>query len=67
MDRLVERVHQSPTGHGFTEVVMPGELEARLEAERRGQGVPYHRKEFAALAAEAASAGLPPLPVLQAE
>src|SRR5262245_2578845 len=64
MDRLVERVHQSPTAHGFTEVVMPGELEARLEAEHRSEGVPYHRQEFAALAAEAANAGLPPLPVL---
>ena len=64
MDRLVERVHTSPTAHGFTEVVMPGELEARLEAERRSEGVPYHRQEFAALAAEAANAGWPPLPVL---
>jgi LDH2 family malate/lactate/ureidoglycolate dehydrogenase len=66
MDRLVERVHGSKTAHGFSEVVMPGELEARLEAERRRSGVPYHRKEFAALAAEAANAGLPPLPVLAA-
>jgi LDH2 family malate/lactate/ureidoglycolate dehydrogenase len=66
MDRLVARVHGSATAHGFNEVVMPGELEARLEDERRRSGVPYHRKEFAALAAEAANAGLPPLPVLAA-
>jgi LDH2 family malate/lactate/ureidoglycolate dehydrogenase len=67
MDRLVERVHGSPTAQGFSEVVMPGELEARLENERRTRGVPYHRQEFAALAAEAANAGLPPLPVLKEE
>jgi LDH2 family malate/lactate/ureidoglycolate dehydrogenase len=64
MDHLVERVHANPPAAGFSEVVLPGELEARLEAERRRSGVRYHRREFAALEAEATKAGLPSLPVL---
>ena len=40
---------------------MPGEIESRLEAERRRTGVPYGPKEFAALQAEAERAGLPGL------
>jgi LDH2 family malate/lactate/ureidoglycolate dehydrogenase len=67
MDRLVERVHANPLAEGFREVVMPGELEARLEQKQRREGVRYHAKEFAALAAEAERAGLPGLPVLEAK
>ena len=67
IDRLAERVHANPPAEGFSEVVMPGELEARLEQEHRSSGVPYHAKEFAALQAEAAKAGLPALPALTPE
>jgi LDH2 family malate/lactate/ureidoglycolate dehydrogenase len=65
MDRLVSRVHANPPAEGFTEVVMPGEIESRLEAERRRSGVPYGPKEFAALLAEAEKAGLPPLRTIE--
>jgi len=65
MDRLVTRVHANPPAEGFTEVVMPGEIESRLEAERRKSGVPYGPKEFAALTAEAEKAGLPPLRTIE--
>ncbi len=61
MDTLAARVHANPPAEGFGEVVMAGEPEARLEKERRRTGVPYHAKELAALQAEAARAGLPPL------
>jgi hypothetical protein len=44
---------------------MPGEIEARLEAERRKAGVPYGPKEFAALQAEAERAGQPPLRTIE--
>jgi len=64
MDRLVERVHENPPAEGFSEVVIAGEPEARLETERRRTGVPYGPKEFAALQEEAARAGLPALPVI---
>ena len=65
MDTLVERVHANPPAEGVTEVVMPGEIESRLEAERRKSGVPYGPKELAALQAEAAQAGLPPLRTIE--
>jgi LDH2 family malate/lactate/ureidoglycolate dehydrogenase len=66
MDTLVQRVHAVPTAEGFDEVIMPGETERRLEAARRRSGLPYHAKEVAALQKEAATAGLPPLPVSNA-
>lgn len=61
MDKLVARVHGNPRADGVAEIMMPGEIESRLEAERRRTGVPYGPKEFAALQAEAERAGLPPL------
>jgi len=66
MDMLVQRVHAVPTAEGFDEVIMPGETERRLEASRRRTGLPYHAKEIAALQKEAATAGLPALPVSSA-
>jgi len=66
MDKLVQRVHAVKPAEGFDEVIMPGETERRLEASRRRTGLPYHAKEIAALQKEAATAGLPPLPVSNA-
>lgn len=57
MDVLVQRIHGCPTAEGFTEVLMPGELEARQEAERRRTGLPFGAGEVATLQAEAAKAG----------
>ena len=65
MDTLVERVHANPPAEGVEEVMMPGEIELRLEAERRKSGVPYGPKELAALQAEAAKAGLPSMHVIK--
>jgi LDH2 family malate/lactate/ureidoglycolate dehydrogenase len=65
MDTLVERVHENPPAEGFEEVVMPGEIESRLEAERRKSGVRYGPKELAALQAEAAKVGLPPMRIIE--
>lgn len=61
MDKLVKRVHENPPAEGFSEVLMPGEIESRLEADRRANGIPYGPTEFAALQAEAAAHSLPPL------
>ena len=63
MDKLVQRVHDCPTAEGFSEVIMPGERERRFEAKHRRTGVPYSSKEVDAMQAEAAEAGLPPLPL----
>jgi LDH2 family malate/lactate/ureidoglycolate dehydrogenase len=66
MDKLVQRVHVCPTAEGFSEVIMPGERERRFEAKHRRTGVSYAQKEVDAMQAEAARAGLPPLPLSDA-
>ena len=62
MDTLVGRVHGAALAEGSTEIVIAGELEARLEATRRASGIPYNAQDVARLQKEAAAAGLPPLP-----
>jgi LDH2 family malate/lactate/ureidoglycolate dehydrogenase len=59
MDRLIARVHANPGADGFSEVVMPGEQESRLAAERSRTSIPYGRKESAMLQDQAAKAGCP--------
>ncbi|GGE36567.1 lactate dehydrogenase [Agaricicola taiwanensis] len=66
MDVLVERVHDCPKAEGVDEILMPGEFEGRLEAERLTSGIPYGPVEIAALQATAAEAGVAPLPVREA-
>jgi LDH2 family malate/lactate/ureidoglycolate dehydrogenase len=63
MDTLVRRVHDCPKAEGFNEILMPGELEARLEAARTRTGIPYNPADMAGIQREAAEAGLPPLAV----
>jgi LDH2 family malate/lactate/ureidoglycolate dehydrogenase len=63
MDILVQRVHGSPRAEGFSEVLMPGEIEARQEAQRRREGLAFSRGEVATLQEEAAKAGVAPLEV----
>jgi LDH2 family malate/lactate/ureidoglycolate dehydrogenase len=63
MDALIERVRACPTADGVDEVLIAGEPERRHEAERRRTGIPYSAGEVAALQAEAAKAGVPPLAV----
>jgi LDH2 family malate/lactate/ureidoglycolate dehydrogenase len=65
MDKLVRRVHECPPAEGFSEILMPGEMEGRLEAERKRAGIPYNVKEVAGLQKEAAAAGLPSLATSQ--
>jgi LDH2 family malate/lactate/ureidoglycolate dehydrogenase len=63
MDTLVERVRACPKAEGFDEILIPGEPEARLEAQHRRSGIPYAPNEVATLQAEAARAGVAPLAV----
>ncbi|MCG7391610.1 Ldh family oxidoreductase [Microvirga sp. ACRRW] len=65
MDTLVQRVHGCPKAEGFDEILMPGELESRLEASRVRAGIPYNAIDIAALQKEAATAGQAPLAVAQ--
>jgi LDH2 family malate/lactate/ureidoglycolate dehydrogenase len=61
MDRLVGRVRSQPLAAGFDEILMPGEPEARQEARRLSQGIPYRPADFQPLV-EAAEAHAIPLP-----
>jgi LDH2 family malate/lactate/ureidoglycolate dehydrogenase len=63
MKILADRVHGAPLAEGFDEVLMPGEPEARQEAQRRRSGIPYSPNDLAALQAEAEKLGLKALEV----
>lgn len=63
MDTLIERVRACPKAEGFDEILIPGEPEARLEAEHRRSGIPYAPSEVETLQAEAVRAGVAPLGV----
>jgi LDH2 family malate/lactate/ureidoglycolate dehydrogenase len=63
MDTLIERVRACPKAEGFDEILIPGEPEARIEAELRRTGIPYSAAEIDPLQAEAARAGIAPLRV----
>jgi len=58
MDELVMRIKANPLADGFTEILMPGEIEARLEAERRQSGIPYAASDLGLLAKLAADHGV---------
>lgn len=58
MDTLVDRVHEAPRAEGVQEILLPGEREARLEAEREELGIPYDVAQLAELDGEATRAGL---------
>ena len=62
MDELVMRIKANPLADGFTEILMPGEIEARLEAERRQSGIPYAASDLGLLAKLAADHGVSALP-----
>ena len=58
MGELVERLKTTPRAEGVDEVMLPGEIEARTEAERRRGGVPLTPDVWADLGREAGRAGV---------
>jgi LDH2 family malate/lactate/ureidoglycolate dehydrogenase len=58
MDALVERLKSTPRAEGVEEVMLPGEIEANTEAERRERGVPLSPDVWADLGREAERAGV---------
>lgn len=58
MEELVRRIRAVPLAEGFDEILMPGEREARLERERRAQGIAYRVADLAPLLALAERHGL---------
>jgi LDH2 family malate/lactate/ureidoglycolate dehydrogenase len=64
MDTLVQRLRDCPKAAGFSEILLAGEPETRMEVQRRKDGIPYSLGELAALQAEAAKVGIAPLPLV---
>jgi LDH2 family malate/lactate/ureidoglycolate dehydrogenase len=59
MDAMIERFKDSRPAEGVSEVLMPGEPEARKEAERRRTGLPLTAEVLATLRTEAQPLGVP--------
>jgi LDH2 family malate/lactate/ureidoglycolate dehydrogenase len=59
MKRLVEDIRTSRLRPGFTEVLVPGELEHRRETQKRQAGVPLDRVVYEDLQALAGELGIP--------
>lgn len=62
MDTLVGTVRANPLAEGFSEILMPGEPESRMEAVRTAEGIPYRRADLQPLIdiARAKNVALPP-------
>jgi LDH2 family malate/lactate/ureidoglycolate dehydrogenase len=58
MADLVGRVKANPKAADVDEILMPGEIEARREAERLAQGIPYRRDDLAPLLERARASGI---------
>jgi L-2-hydroxycarboxylate dehydrogenase (NAD+) len=58
MDALVDRLKSTPPAEGVEEIMLPGEIEARTEAERRRGGIPLNQDIWADLRREAERAGV---------
>ena len=61
MQALTDRAKNQPRAEGCDEILMPGELEARLAAERMVSGITVPPEDVAMLDAEAAAVGVPGL------
>ncbi len=64
MKHLVEAVKANPKADGIDEIYMPGEIEARREAQRLSQGIPYRRVDLEPLVEAARATGVPVPPAL---
>jgi LDH2 family malate/lactate/ureidoglycolate dehydrogenase len=62
VDELIDYIHASPLAPGATEVLYPGELEARTRADRREAGIAVEDATWAALTGLAGELGVPAAP-----
>jgi LDH2 family malate/lactate/ureidoglycolate dehydrogenase len=67
MDTLVQRIRDCPKASGFSEILVAGEPESRMEVQRRKHGIPYSANELASLLEEAEKAGISPLKLLSSK
>ena len=66
MDHLFATVRSVPKAEGVEEILIPGEIEKRLEAERISKGIPYSLNDLQPLLDDAKDAGID-LPLMRAE
>ena len=58
MAEFVATIRANPTADGFDEILLPGEPEARTEARRRAEDIPYRRADLSPLLDLARSKGV---------
>lgn len=59
VDELIETIKALPLAAGFDEIFVPGEPEARMQAQREQQGIPLPEGSVARIAATAEALGVP--------
>jgi LDH2 family malate/lactate/ureidoglycolate dehydrogenase len=60
LDQIAREVHGVPPATGFREVLLPGDLERRQEAERQRLGIPLYDEDWQAIVEGLAKAGVAP-------
>ena len=63
VEQLVQLMKSTPAAPGFDEVMVAGDPEWRMEAERRSSGIPIAAGNWDALLKAAARVGVPALPL----
>jgi LDH2 family malate/lactate/ureidoglycolate dehydrogenase len=61
IDHLIARIHGCEPAEGFSEVLVPGEIEAREEAGRAVTGIPFFPEQLDAIQRMAREVGMGPL------
>lgn len=59
VDKLTRDTKSAKPAEGFSEVLLPGELEWREEQKRKANGIPFYDGDWQALSANLEAAGLP--------
>lgn len=59
IEQLAREVHETPPAEGFSEVLLPGDLERRQEELRAREGIPLYEEDWQAIVAGLERAGVP--------
>jgi LDH2 family malate/lactate/ureidoglycolate dehydrogenase len=57
MDAMIQELHATPPDPGVDRVLVAGDPELDIEAERREQGIPLHTTQYEAIVATARRVG----------
>lgn len=59
IDQIIRDIRSTPPAEGFKEVLLPGDLESRCEADRRANGIPLYDEDWEAIVGGLSRAGVP--------